>query len=363
MKRRNLIFSKLRSDRQKYFNNERKAAKDKDLTTVPLVISPGGGCHDDHNQTSPHDEDISTQSSNSEKLSADFNDMHISVNKRTCFTSMVGLKQRAESSSSTASSSTRCLSSMVGSRPRDLDFPAQMVGSYDSTTKIKANENEPTTAATTAPSSKVSIKVAPPKTTRAKATRPITVTIPPNGIPESIITTTDDEKSVMSHQSTASKSIAATSKFRVVQVNETSDQFMASETESGYGSDCASTCSYSSVLSSATASSVYTDSSSLRDPCARKSRTVQRSKKLRKVGSDNDIWIEKIYMSKKTGKKRIYFVSVRTGERVRDEPPSGASQVLYAADLVHRKRDRHCKGPETIVLCNGKNTPAASNNV
>ncbi len=162
---------------------------------------------------------------------------------------------------------------------------------------------------------------------------------------------------------TPSKQIVATPKFHVVQVNESSDQFMASESESGYTSDCASTCSYSSVLSSATASSVYTDSSSLRDPCARKSRTVQRSKRLRTVDSDNDIWIEKIYMSKKTGKKRIYFVSVRTGERVRDEPPSGASQVLYAADLVHRKRDPKRSGPETIVLCNGNNKSTTTMNV
>jgi hypothetical protein len=70
--------------------------------------------------------------------------------------------------------------------------------------------------------------------------------------------------------------------------------------------------------------------------------------------SDGDIWIEKIYVSKKTGNKRTYFVSVKTGERVRDEPPSGASQVLYIADLVHRKQDRDNSGPETIYLCNEK---------
>ena len=40
------IFSKLRSNRQKYFNNERKAAKNKHLGFVPLVILPGGGYND-----------------------------------------------------------------------------------------------------------------------------------------------------------------------------------------------------------------------------------------------------------------------------------------------------------------------------
>ncbi len=96
---------------------------------------------------------------------------------------------------------------------------------------------------------------------------------------------------------------------------------------------------------------MYTDSSSIRDPCAKKSRIVQRSKKLRQLGGDGDVWIEKLFVSKKSGKKRIYFVSVKTGERVRGEPPSGASHVLYAADLVHRQGSKNNEEPETIVLC------------
>ena len=77
-----------------------------------------------------------------------------------------------------------------------------------------------------------------------------------------------------------------------------------------------------------------------------------RSKKLREIGGDGDVWIEKVFVSKKTGKKRIYFVSVKTGERVRGEPPSGASRVLHASDLVHRQGRNDNTGPETIYLCN-----------
>jgi hypothetical protein len=139
-------------------------------------------------------------------------------------------------------------------------------------------------------------------------------------------------------------------------VEQSAEKFMTPENDHGYGSDCNSTCSYSSVVSNSTSSSVYTDGSSIRDPCARKSRTVQRCKKLRHVSSDGDVWIEKVYVSKKTGKKRTYFVSVKTGERFRDEPPSGAAHVLYAADLLHRRKENDHSGQETIILCSDGKT-------
>ena len=78
------------------------------------------------------------------------------------------------------------------------------------------------------------------------------------------------------------------------------------------------------------------------------------------MNSDGDVWIEKIYMSKRTGKKRIYFVSVNTGERVRDEPPSGAAYVLYTSDLISRRKDADHTGPETIYVCNRKEKPDLS---
>ncbi len=132
-----------------------------------------------------------------------------------------------------------------------------------------------------------------------------------------------------------------------MKVQDTPARFMTGtiDYDSDYASDCASVTSYS------TASSVYTDSSSIRDPLARRSKTVKRSRRLQKVTSDGDVWIEKKFVSKTTGKERIYFVSVKTGARVRDEPPSGASRVLYAEDLVHRSKQVDSCGPETIYLC------------
>jgi len=53
---------------------------------------------------------------------------------------------------------------------------------------------------------------------------------------------------------------------------------------------------------------------------------------------DGDIWVEKIVVSKRSGKKRTFFVSVATGRRVRDEPPTGASKVLYKDDLQELRR-------------------------
>jgi len=49
--------------------------------------------------------------------------------------------------------------------------------------------------------------------------------------------------------------------------------------------------------------------------------------------ADGDIWVEKIFQSKKTGKRRIYFCSSKTGRKVRDEPPTGASKVIYRDTL------------------------------
>ncbi len=170
LKRRNLIFSKLRSDRQKYFNNEKKSPK-KDLTTVPLVIS---GCHD---------EDVSTQSSGSDKFSAD-------MNKRTCFTSMIGVKHKELPLQT-------CIGSMVGSKPREIDnFPTEIVGSYEARTKVKINEpKESSKVKITVPLQKNQVK-----TPKGKARLSVKVPSEPfdgKGIPGSIITTTDDENSVV----------------------------------------------------------------------------------------------------------------------------------------------------------------------
>lgn len=63
------------------------------------------------------------------------------------------------------------------------------------------------------------------------------------------------------------------------------------------------------------------------------SKIVKRSGLNVDQSADGDIWVEKIFQSKKTGKRRIYFCSSKTGRKVRDEPPTGASKVIYRDTL------------------------------
>ncbi|GFH46439.1 predicted protein [Chaetoceros tenuissimus] len=97
----------------------------------------------------------------------------------------------------------------------------------------------------------------------------------------------------------------------------------------------------SSVMSGMSFSSTYTALSNLsyHDPLAKPSKIVRRSNlNVDSSKGDGDIWVEKIFMSKRTGKRRIFFVSVATGRRVRDEPPTGASQIVYQDDLKEMKK-------------------------
>jgi len=96
----------------------------------------------------------------------------------------------------------------------------------------------------------------------------------------------------------------------------------------------------SSVASGISFASTYTALSNLsyKDPCAKPSKTMMRSNLDVPGDGDGDIWVEKIVVSKRSGKKRTFFVSVATGRRVRDEPPTGASKVLYKDDLQELRR-------------------------
>jgi hypothetical protein len=75
---------------------------------------------------------------------------------------------------------------------------------------------------------------------------------------------------------------------------------------------------------------------SYHDPCAKPSKIVKRSR-LDLGAGDGDIWFEKIFVSKRTGKRRTFFVSLATGRKKSDEPPTGASKVLYLEDLEDMK--------------------------
>jgi hypothetical protein len=75
---------------------------------------------------------------------------------------------------------------------------------------------------------------------------------------------------------------------------------------------------------------------SYHDPCAKPSKIVKRSRLVLGAG-DGDIWYEKIFVSIRTGKRRTFFVSLATGRKKSDEPPTGASKVLYLEDLEDMK--------------------------
>ena len=95
-----------------------------------------------------------------------------------------------------------------------------------------------------------------------------------------------------------------------------------------------------SVASGISFASTYTALSNLsyKDPCAKPSKTMKRSNLDVSGDGDGDIWVEKIFVSRRSGKQRIFFVSVATGRRVRDEPPTGASKVLYQDDLQELRK-------------------------
>ncbi len=99
--------------------------------------------------------------------------------------------------------------------------------------------------------------------------------------------------------------------------------------DSSFFSDAPSTASSYTALSGL----------SYKDPCAKPSRIVKRSNLDVSGTGDGDIWVEKIFVSKRTRKRRTFFVSVATGRRVRDEPPTGASKVLYTEDIKELRRE------------------------
>ena len=67
--------------------------------------------------------------------------------------------------------------------------------------------------------------------------------------------------------------------------------------------------------------SFETETASVCSECSqfsRQSKRVLRSKKLQKISSDGDVWYEQKMKNKKTGKRRIFFVSVNSGQRLPD---------------------------------------------
>jgi len=73
---------------------------------------------------------------------------------------------------------------------------------------------------------------------------------------------------------------------------------------------------------------------------------AKASKKMGKAGGnvttaegDGDVWVEKIFRHKKTGNTKIFFVSKQTGKKNPNEPPTGASRVLYLRQSYKSKNE------------------------
>jgi hypothetical protein len=110
-------------------------------------------------------------------------------------------------------------------------------------------------------------------------------------------------------------------------------QSPCSSISSDHQSDSSSVASGVSLADSCT--SVYSALSNLsyKDPFAKPSKILKKSNLKVCSDGDGDIWVEKVFVSKRTGSRRIFFVSVGTGRRSRDEPPTGASKIIYQEDL------------------------------
>jgi hypothetical protein len=110
-------------------------------------------------------------------------------------------------------------------------------------------------------------------------------------------------------------------------------QSPCSSISSDHQSDSSSVASGVSLADSCT--SVYSALSNLsyKDPFAKPSKILKKSNLKVSSDGDGDIWVEKVFVSKRTGSRRIFFVSVGTGRRSRDEPPTGASKIIYQEDL------------------------------
>jgi len=65
------------------------------------------------------------------------------------------------------------------------------------------------------------------------------------------------------------------------------------------------------------------------DPEARRSKRVEKAGCSLGIAGDSDVWVEKLRQNTKTGKLKRVFESTNTGRKCRNEPPTGASHVVY----------------------------------
>lgn len=72
-----------------------------------------------------------------------------------------------------------------------------------------------------------------------------------------------------------------------------------------------------------------TKGTSYDDSFARPSKSMKKSQMNANITGDRDIWEERILVNKHTGEQRSFFYSTNTGFRLMDEPPTGASYIIY----------------------------------
>mmetsp|Transcript_25305 Transcript_25305/g.31182 ORF Transcript_25305/g.31182 Transcript_25305/m.31182 type:complete len:195 (+) Transcript_25305:155-739(+) len=71
------------------------------------------------------------------------------------------------------------------------------------------------------------------------------------------------------------------------------------------------------------------DTAIVQDPNATPSTKIAKSSKQEDSKGDGDVWVEMIFKHQATGNSHVFFVSKNTGKKVMNEPPSGASRVIY----------------------------------
>ena len=71
------------------------------------------------------------------------------------------------------------------------------------------------------------------------------------------------------------------------------------------------------------------DTLHIHDPVAKPGRTTRTHST-----GDGDTWVEKILRNAKNGNVDTFFVSTKTGIKYRNEPPTGASTVVYLKESV-----------------------------
>mmetsp|Transcript_24431 Transcript_24431/g.36185 ORF Transcript_24431/g.36185 Transcript_24431/m.36185 type:complete len:116 (-) Transcript_24431:158-505(-) len=86
------------------------------------------------------------------------------------------------------------------------------------------------------------------------------------------------------------------------------------------------------------------DTDHFHDPRARRSKRVYKAGELSPtslIAGDGDVWVEKLFQSTKTGKLRRIFESTNTARRCKNEPPTGASHVVYLkSSFLERVSDK-----------------------